>query len=78
MGRNYFGSWFSGELNNARLALISSYQGSACAFNSMYEKAGRNLHQFNQLAVKKAALDQEQRAAWMDQPCESIDSGRDL
>lgn len=77
-GKNYFKSWFSGELNNARLALISSYQGSACAFNRLYESADRNMLQFYQLAAEKAALARAQRTAWMDQPCESIASGHNL
>ena len=78
MGKNYFKSWFSSELNNARLALISSYQGSACVFNKLYETAGRDIHRFNQLASEKAGLDKEQRALWMNQPCESIASSLDL
>ena len=75
---DYFKSWFSSDLNNARLALISSYQGGACAFTNLYESAGRNLLQFQQLAAEKAALNGKQRTAWLNQPCATIASGRDL
>ena len=77
-GENYFKSWFSSELNNASLALINSYQGGVCAFRELYESAGRNIPQFQQLAAEKAALDREQRAAWLSQPCTAIDSDRKL
>jgi len=75
---DYFKSWFSSDLNNARLALINSYQGGACAFTNLYESTGRNLLQFQQLAAEKAALNGEQRTAWLNQPCATIASGRDL
>jgi predicted aminopeptidase len=77
-GRNYFKSWFSSELNNARLALINSYHGGVCAFTKLYESAGRDILQFQQLAAEKAAMGKEQRAAWLSQPCTVIASGRDL
>jgi len=77
-GRNYFKSWFFSELNNARLALINSYQGGVCAFTKLYESAGRDILQFQQLAGEKAAMGKEQRAAWLSQPCTVIASGRDL
>jgi predicted aminopeptidase len=77
-GKNYFESWFSSDLNNARLALISSYQGSVCAFKRLYETAGGHMLDFYRLASEKAALDKAQRSAWMDQPCESIASASNL
>lgn len=77
-GQDHFKSWFSGALNNARLALINSYQGGVCAFAKLYETAGRDFHRFQQLAAGKAALGRDQRAAWMNQPCSMIASVRDL
>ena len=55
-GRNYFKSWFSSELNNARLALINSYQGGVCAFTKLYESAGRDILQLQPLAAKKEVM----------------------
>ena len=77
-GKDYFKSWFSGELNNARLALINSYQGGLCAFTELYQSAGRNFHRFRQLAAEKAAMDKVQRRAWLNEPCTTIASIRDL
>lgn len=77
-GKDYFKSWFSGELNNARLALINSYQGGLCAFAELYQSAGRNFHRFQHLAAEKAAMDKDQRLAWLNEPCTTIASTRDL
>jgi predicted aminopeptidase len=77
-GENYFSSWFSSDLNNARLALISSYQAGACAFARLYNAAGQDIVNFQQLAAEKAALGKGRRAAWLNQSCEAIASGRDL
>jgi len=77
-GENYFKSWFSRELNNARLALINSYHGGVCAFRNLYESVGRDIRQFQHKAVEKAALGKQQRSAWLRQPCATIASGRDL
>lgn len=77
-GQNYFEPWFSSELNNARLALINSYHGGACAFRNLYETAGRDILQFQRMAAEKAALGKDQRSAWLDQPCTAIASDRDL
>ncbi len=77
-GENYFKSWFSSELNNARLALINSYHGGVCAFKNLYESVDRDISQFQQKATEKAALGSEQRSTWLSQPCAAIASGRDL
>jgi predicted aminopeptidase len=77
-GEDYFKSWFSSELNNARLALINSYHGGVCAFRNLYESVGGDILQFQQKAAEKAALDKEKRSAWLSQPCAAIASGDDL
>jgi predicted aminopeptidase len=77
-GRSYYASLFSTELNNARLALINSYQGGACAFEKLYRSAGGDMGRFHQLAAGKAALDREQRSSWLNQPCGAIASNSDL
>lgn len=68
-GRDFFKAWFTRELNNAQLALASSYQGGVCSFRKLYESADRDIVRFHQLAAEKASLDKHQRSAWLNQPC---------
>jgi len=77
-GQNYFQAWFSRGLNNARLALMNSYQGGSCAFQNLYQSAGGNMQKFQRLAADRAALAREERAVWLEQRCEAIASGGDL
>jgi predicted aminopeptidase len=77
-GRSYYQSLLSRELNNARLALINSYQGGACAFEKLYRSANGDMARFHQLAADKAALDGEQRSSWLNQRCDVIASNGDL
>ena len=77
-GRGYYQSLLSSELNNARLALINSYQGGACAFEELSRSADGDMARFHQLAADKAALEKEQRSSWLNQPCEVIASNSDL
>jgi predicted aminopeptidase len=77
-GHSYYESLLSRELNNARLALINSYQGGACAFEKLFTTAQGEMARFHQLAMEKAALKSEQRSSWLNQPCEVIASNSDL
>ena len=77
-GRSYYESLLSRELNNARLALINSYQGGACAFEKLFATAQEDMARFHQLAREQAALDSGQRSSWLNQPCEVIASSSDL
>ena len=38
-GRDYFGGWFERDVNNARFALVDSYEGGRCAFERLYAQA---------------------------------------
>ena len=69
-GINHYRSWFTLELNNARLALMKLYHGGSCAFENLYESAGGNIMLFHQLATDRAALNTEQRTAWLNQSCD--------
>ena len=69
-GINHYRSWFSLELNNARLALMKLYRGGSCAFEKLYESAGGNIVFFHQLAADRAALNTDERAAWLNQSCD--------
>jgi len=77
-GRSYYEALLSRELNNARLALINSYQGGTCAFEKLFAEAGEDIARFHQLAIEQAALGSEQRSSWLNQPCEAIASNGDL
>ncbi len=69
-GIDHYRSWFSHELNNARLALMKLYRGGNCAFEKLYESAGGNMLSFHQLAADRAALKPHERAAWLNQSCD--------
>ena len=69
-GINHYRSWFSLELNNARLALMKLYRGGNCAFEKLYESVGGNIVFFHQLAADRAALGTDKRAAWLNRPCD--------
>ncbi len=77
-GIDYFASWMAGDLNNAHLALMDSYEGGICAFAELYDEAGQNPEQFYTMADEKAALGKERRQAWLDHPCRRIASADDL
>lgn len=77
-GKNYYASILSKDLNNASLALVSAYQGGVCAFENLYRESGENMARFHQLAADMASLENEQRKAWLDQPCAAVASGGDL
>jgi predicted aminopeptidase len=69
-GKNHYRSWFSLELNNARLALMKIYGGSHCAFDKLYDSAEGNLLYFHRLAADIAQLGTEDRAVWLKQSCD--------
>ena len=73
-GRGYYASWFEEPLNNARLALFSTYEGSHCAFQSLLDQAQGDLQVFHQLAVQKSTTEKDQRQRWLNQPCSSSTS----
>lgn len=77
-GRGYFDSLMSREMNNARMALVSSYRGGVCAFERLYRSVQGDMARFQQLAKQKGALGKKQRQAWLNQSCEVIASSDNL
>lgn len=77
-GLDYYKHVFSRELNNASLALVNTYQGGSCAFQQLYQQAGRDMVRFHELAAAKARLSGNARTAWLNRPCEVIASNSDL
>ena len=71
-GKRYYASWFKEPLNNARLALYNTYEGSHCAFRRLWDQAGGNWQQFHRLAEQKSALPKEERKEWLKQTCTEI------
>jgi len=77
-GEHYFSTWIEEPVNNARLALFSTYQSGRCAFQSLMEKAAGNMPEFHRLAMQQAELKKEQRDKWLNQSCTVIASASKL
>ncbi|MEE4219122.1 MAG: aminopeptidase [Xanthomonadales bacterium] len=77
-GSDYFAGWFQRELNNAGLALVDTYRGGSCAFESLYRSAAGSMPVFLELAAAKARLGRNERAAWLGQECSEIASAGNL
>ena len=68
-GKRYYASWFEEPVNNARLALYNTYEGSHCAFQGLFDQAGGDIREFHRLAEQKSRLKKEDREAWLNQVC---------
>lgn len=68
-GKRYYANWFEQPLNNARIALFSTYEGSQCAFQDLLDQAQGNLQEFHRLAEQKSRTEKHQRQQWLNQPC---------
>ena len=68
-GRRYYANWSEGPYNNARLALFNTYEGSHCAFQSLWNKANGDAGDFHQLAKQMSKLQDDKRAEWLNQTC---------
>ena len=68
-GKRYYASWFEGPVNNARLALYNTYEGSHCAFQQLFDQASGDLPEFHRLAEQKSRLQPEDRALWLKRTC---------
>jgi predicted aminopeptidase len=77
-GRDYFGSWLSSDLNNARLALFYSYEGLMCAFEGLYKEAAGEIHKFHSLVEQRSELTAADRKAWLTKSCSGIASNENL
>ena len=71
-GKRYYSSWFKEPLNNARLALFNTYEGSFCAFQGLWDKSGGDWQKFHHLAEKKSRLPKKERQSWLKQKCPAI------
>lgn len=71
-GERFYQDWFDEPLNNARLALHNTYQGSQCAFAHLWLEAGKNPEEFHRLAEKKSRLKKEERREWLKHTCPTI------
>ena len=68
-GKRYYAAWFDGPVNNARLALYNTYEGSHCAFQGLFDQAEGDMREFHRLAEQKSLLQKEDRAKWLQQTC---------
>ena len=71
-GTPYYSAWFQEPLNNARLALYNTYEGSRCAFQDLWDKSGGDPQRFHQLAEQKSKLAKDERQEWLKQTCPGI------
>jgi len=71
-GKRYYSSWFESPVNNAKLALYNTYEGSHCAFQELLDRANGNLREFHRLAEQKSRLKNDQRKAWLKQTCSGV------
>ena len=73
-GKSYYASWFKNPLNNAKLALHNTYEGSRCAFQQLWNDSEGRLREFHRLAEQKSRLQQQERQKWLKQriPIRSI------
>jgi len=69
-GKGFYSSWFENPINNAWLALYNTYEGSHCAFQSLFDQAGGGLRKFHQLAEQKSRLQKDEREKWLKQTCD--------
>lgn len=71
-GRRYYNSWFKDPLNNAKLALYDTYEGSQCAFKGLLNQAEGNLREFHRMAEQKSKLQKNKREQWLKQSCDTF------
>ena len=72
-GENYFSAWFNTPLNNAKIALMNSYEGGHCAFSDLMAQAENNMNKFHSLVQIQAKLSDTSRSAWLNQSCDQSD-----
>jgi len=71
-GKPYYSAWFKEPLNNARLALYNTYEGSHCAFQGLWDKSAGDWQKFHQLAEQKSKLPNDERQEWLNEKCPGI------
>jgi predicted aminopeptidase len=71
-GKRYYAAWFQEPLNNARLALYNTYEGSHCAFQRLWDKAGSDPREFHRLSEQISRTEKVERQKWLKQSCLSI------
>jgi predicted aminopeptidase len=70
-GRDRYAGWFDPPPNNADLALVGTYTGGWCAFESLWQAAGGDFQRFQSLARDRSRTDSATRARWLATPCRS-------
>ncbi len=68
-GKPYYAAWFKEPLNNARLALYNTYEGSHCAFQALWDESAGDWQKFHHLAEQKSRLAKDERQEWLKQSC---------
>lgn len=68
-GRDWFGGWFNPPPNNADLALVGSYTGGLCAFQTLWLEAEGDFVRFHRLVAGKAEMGKAAIDSWLETPC---------
>ena len=71
-GKRYYSAWFTEPLNNARLALFNTYEGSICAFQGLWDESRGDWQTFHRLVENKSRLPKDERQTWLNQTCPAI------
>lgn len=71
-GKRYYAAWFQEPLNNARLALYNTYEGSHCAFQRLWDTAGGDPREFHRLSEQISRISKQERQKWLKQTCLTI------
>lgn len=65
-GYGGYDAWFDSALNNAKLALVATYNAYVPAFEKLLESKGGDLREFNAACARLAALDHASRRAELE------------
>ena len=68
-GKRYYANWFNQPLNNAKIALFSTYEGSFCAFQNLLDQSEGDIEVFHHLAEQQSKSPSALRQQWLKQSC---------
>lgn len=76
--KSRYQTWLDGDVNNARLAIVSTYRSLLPEFMSLYDETGRNLSHFYSISKEASKCSAVQRRKYLDMksnrisPCEGL------
>ena len=64
--KSRYQTWLDGDINNARLAIVSTYRSLLPDFMSLYDETDSNLSNFYSIAIELSKCSSEQRREYLD------------